>query len=141
MENVETIKGIWAVVAIFATGLVTCIGYLVKEHLDRKRIEKQYRDEQTQRVSEMSKKLDKVIEWQIDFATEQNKRLKKISEGLKLSMEDDKLIFQAFRKSELLNGDSEAQSKKLEKYEQSLIMDSFLFDKEDDDIEKLENLV
>ena len=141
MENVETIKGIWAVVAIFATGLVTWIGYLVKEHLDRKRIEKQYRDEQTQRVSEMSKKLDKVIEWQIDFATEQNKRLKKISEGLKLSMEDDKLIFQAFRKSELLNGDSEAQSKKLEKYEQSLIMDSFLFDKEDDDIEKLENLV
>lgn len=133
----ESIKGLWTVIGIFATGIVTWIGYSIKDNREKKKSERLYREDQVKKQEELAKKVDAMIEWQIEFAKDQSKRLQSISEGLELCMEDDKLIFQAFRKSHLLNGDSEVQSKKLDKFSQSRLRDSYTIE---DDIESLEKL-
>ena len=121
---VESIKGLWSVIAIVATGAVTGIGFLVKESFSKKKKEELYREEQAKRIKELENKVDRLIEAFKAFAEETSDRLTHISEGLNLCMEDDELIFKAFRKTKLLNGDSEAQSKKLSDFQRDLLRKS-----------------
>ena len=121
---VESIKGLWSVIAIVATGAVTGIGFLVKESFSKKKKEELYREEQAKRIKELENKVDRLIEAFKAFAEETNDKLTHISEGLNLCMEDDELIFKAFRKTKLLNGDSEAQSKKLADFQRDLFRKS-----------------
>ena len=121
---VESIKGLWSVIAIVATGAVTGIGFLVKESFSKKKKEELYREEQAKRIKELENKVDRLIEAFKSFAEETNDKLTHISEGLNLCMEDDELIFKAFRKTKLLNGDSEAQSKKLADFQRDLLRKS-----------------
>lgn len=123
---VESIKGLWAVIGVFATGLCTWIGFAIKERISKKKKEDLYREEQAKKQLLLEQKVDKLTEIFLEFSNENYKRLNKISEGLELCMEDDDLIFRAFRKTKILNGDSEAQSKKLEKYRQALLHESFI---------------
>lgn len=133
----ESIKGLWTILGIVATGIVSWIGYSIKDNREKKKSERLYREEQIKKQAELAEKVDAMIEWQIEFAKEQSKRLQSISEGLELCMEDDKLIFQAFRKSHLLNGESEAQSKKLEAYSQGLLKETLYIKDDTEDLEKL----
>lgn len=132
---VESIKGLWSVIGIIVTGVVAGIGFLVKESVAKKKKEelykeeqsrqqKEYRDEQLRRYDALEEKVDRLIEILNVFAEETNQKLNHISEGLNLCMEDDELIFKAFRKTKLLNGESEAQSKKLAEFQRDLLRKS-----------------
>ena len=135
---IESIKGLWAILGVFATGLCTWIGFAIKERISKKKKEELYREEQANRQALLEKKVDRLIDIFLQFSDINTKKLNKISEGLELCMEDDDLIFRAFRKTKILNGDSEAQSKKLENYRQSLLHESFVANVDvSDDIEDL----
>lgn len=133
----ESVKGIWAILGIFATGLVSWIGFAIKERHARKKAEEIYRKEQLEKQLALEAKVDKLTEILQNFATDTNSRLNRISTGLELCMEDDDLIFNAFRKTKLLNGESEVQSKKLEHFRQGLMHESLI---NSDSIEELENI-
>ena len=49
------------------------------------------------------------------------KEMAKLKKGLELCMEDDDIIFEAFRNSGLLNGKSEVQSAKLYEFKKELL--------------------
>lgn len=123
---IESIKGIWAILAVFATGLVSWIGFAIKERHSKKKKEEAFREEQFKKQEALEKKVDKLIDAFNIFAKEQNTKLNRISTGLELCMEDDDLIFAAFRKTKILNGDSEAQSKKLENFRMGLMHESLV---------------
>ena len=120
----ESVKGIWAILGIFATGLVSWVGFAIKERHSRKKAEEAYRKEQLEKQLALEAKVDRLTEILQDFADETNNRLNRISTGLELCMEDDDLIFCAFRKTKILNGESEIQSKKLEHFRQGLMHES-----------------
>ena len=122
----ESVKGIWAILGIFATGLVSWAGFAIKERYSRKKAEEAYRKEQLEKQLALETKVDKLTEILQDFVSDTNNRLNRISTGLELCMEDDDLIFNAFRKTKILNGDSEIQSKKLEHFRQGLMHESLI---------------
>lgn len=133
----ESIKGIWAILAVFATGIVSWIGWSIKEKASRKKSEAEKEKIRDEKLNNLEAKIDKIIDYQVEVSKEQNKRLNKISAGLELCMEDDDLIFNAFRKTKILNGESESQSKKLAAYRKSLMHESLT--SIDDDIDELKD--
>lgn len=120
----ESVKGLWAIAAIIFTGVVSWIGSALNARRVQKKEEKQYREDQARKHDSLEAKVDKLIDILSEFSKEQNKKLNRISAGLELCMENDEIVFGAFRKTKILNGESEAQSKKLENFRQSLMHDS-----------------
>ena len=124
----ESVKGIWSILAIIFTGVITWVGWSIRERIDRKKSEELYREKQEEKHQQMLNKFEDIEKLQKSFAKDIHKKLNKISAGLELCMEDDDIIFGAFRKTHVLNGGSEAQSKKLEAYRKSLMRDPLTLD-------------
>lgn len=121
---IESVKGIWSILAIVFTGVITWIGWSIKERIDRKKRDTEYRETMEKSIRELSEKIDESSEFQRENVKRTNKKLNSISAGLELCMEDDAIMFEAFRKSHMLNGESEAQSRKLETYRKNLMHES-----------------
>lgn len=132
----ESIKGIWAVVAVVTTAVCSWIGFLIKERVSKKKEEQKYREDQANKQAALEAKVDNMIEILTEFSKEQNKKLCRLSTGLELCLENDEIIFSAFRKTKILNGESEAQSKKLEAFRQGLLHDSLMVDSSLDELNK-----
>lgn len=115
----EVIKGLFVLMSAILTALLGWIGWLVKNKIDEN---KSSEDTQTESMILMQQLLD-------------NQRaylqvLVELYKGVNLALSSDCLQFKAFHKSGLMNGDSEIQINKINKY----------FESVDDVLEELSSL-
>ena len=90
------------------------VGWLIKSRIDQ-------REKKKTTEGKLESKLNALLNLEVQEAKARKKEMAKLKKGLELCMEDDDIIFEAFRNSGLLNGKSEVQSAKLYEFKKELL--------------------